>query len=105
MDAVILSGGKQHKVKEGDILRIEKIEGDVGASVVFDKILMYSDGDDILVGSPNLDNVVVKGHILGQARAKKIIVFKFKRRKRYRRKRGHRQYYTAVKIDNIVKEV
>ena len=101
MYAVIATGGKQYKVKEGDILRVEKIPGEIGADVSFDKILMFSDGDNVKIGQPVLDDVAVNGHIVSQGKSKKIIVFKYKRRKRYRRKQGHRQQYTAVKIDNI----
>jgi large subunit ribosomal protein L21 len=101
MYAVVHTGGKQYRVEEGQIFRIEKIPGEVGAPVSFDKILMFSDGKDVKIGTPMLDNITVKGHIVEQDRAKKIIVFKYKRRKRYRRKQGHRQYYTAVKIDSI----
>ena len=101
MYAVVFSGGKQYKVQKGEILRVEKISGDIGASVSFDKILMFSDGENVSIGQPVLGNVSVSGHIVEQAKAKKIIVFKYKRRKRYRRKQGHRQQYTDVKIDNI----
>ncbi len=101
MYAVVATGGKQYKVREGQILRVEKIPGDIGASVSFDNVLMYSDGDAVSVGQPELGNVAITGHIVEQGKAKKIIVFKYKRRKRYRRKQGHRQHYTAVKIDSI----
>ena len=101
MYAVVATGGKQYKVREGQILRVEKIPGDIGASVSFDNVLMYSDGDAVSVGQPELGDVAVTGHIVEQGKAKKVIVFKYKRRKRYRRKQGHRQHYTAVKIDRI----
>ena len=101
MYAIIASGGKQYKVRQGDILRVEKITGEVGSPVTFEKVLMYSDGETASIGQPVLDNVAVKGHIVDQGKGKKIIVFKYKRRKRYRRKQGHRQLYTAVKIDSI----
>jgi large subunit ribosomal protein L21 len=101
MYAVVTSGGKQYKVQKGAILRVEKISGDIGAPVSFDKVLMFSDGENVNIGQPVLENVSVNGHIVEQDKAKKIIVFKYKRRKRYRRKQGHRQQYTAVKIDNI----
>jgi large subunit ribosomal protein L21 len=101
MYAVVTTGGKQYKVQEGDILRIEKIPGEVGSPVTFDQVLLYSDGENLDIGKPMLDNISVKGRIVEQDRSKKIIVFKYKRRKRYRRKRGHRQYYTAVKVDKI----
>ena len=101
MYAIVASGGKQYKVHEGEILRVEKIPGEAGDSVSFDKVLMFSDGKTVNIGRPLLDNVMVKGHIVLQEKAKKIIVFKYKRRKRYRKKQGHRQQVTAVMIDNI----
>lgn len=101
MYAIVDTGGKQYKIREGEILRIEKIPGEIGSQVSFDRILMFSDGENVRIGRPLLDGVAVKGHIVEQGKAKKIIVFKYKRRKRYRRKLGHRQLYTAVKIDSI----
>ncbi len=101
MYAIVKSGGKQYKVCQGEVLRIEKIPGDVGSPVSFDKVLMFSDGENVNVGQPMLDNVTVNGHIVEQGKAKKIIVFKYKKRKRYRKTQGHRQPYTAVKIDSI----
>ncbi len=101
MYAVIFTGGKQYKVSEGETLRVEKIPGEIGSSVSFDRVLMFSDGKTIKVGQPKLADVAVKGHIVEQGKAKKVIVFKYKKRKRYRKKRGHRQQYTALKIDTI----
>jgi len=101
MYAVVGSGGKQYRVQEGETFRIEKIPGDVGTDVAFDKVLMFSDGENVKIGQPVLDDVAVQGHIVEQGKAKKIIVFKYKRRKRYRRKQGHRQQFTAVRIDRI----
>jgi len=101
MYAVVATGGKQYKVREGEVLRIEKIPGEIGADVSFDKILMFSDGENVKIGQPVLEDVAVNGRIVSQGKAKKIIVFKYKRRKRYRRKQGHRQQFTAVQIDNI----
>lgn len=101
MYAVLSTGGKQYKVEEGDVLRIEKISGDVGASVSFDKVLMFSDGEKVRVGTPLIDGISISGHIVEQDKAKKILIFKYKRRKNYRRKQGHRQPYTAIKIDSI----
>jgi large subunit ribosomal protein L21 len=100
MYAVVTSGGKQYKVQEGEILRVEKIPGNVGSSVIFDTVLMVADGDKVNIGQPVLDDALVEGHIVEQGKAKKIIVFKYKRRKRYRRKQGHRQQFTAIKIQN-----
>ena len=101
MYAVVNTGGKQYKVQAGDVLRVEKMPGDVGSPVTFDKVLMVADGEEINVGQPVLENTSVKGTIVEQGKAKKIIVFKYKRRKRFRRKQGHRQTFTAVKIDSI----
>lgn len=101
MYAVIASGGKQYKVQEGQVLRVEKLPGEVGAEIAFDNVLMFSDGENTSIGTPLLDDVSVHGHIVEQNKAKKIIVFKYKRRKRFRRKQGHRQQYTAIKIDSI----
>ena len=101
MYAVISSGGKQYRVEKDAILRIEKISGEVGSPVTFDKVLMFSDGENIRVGTPMLEDVSVQGHIVEQGKAKKIIVFKYKKRKRYRRKQGHRQLYTAIRIDTL----
>jgi large subunit ribosomal protein L21 len=101
MYAVVNSGGKQYKVQQGEVLRVEKIAGDVGSPVTFDRVLLFSDGENVSIGQPVLDSVLVEGHIVEQGKAKKIIVFKYKRRKRYRRKSGHRQEFTAVRIDTI----
>ena len=101
MYAVVNSGGKQYKVQQDEILRVEKISGDVGSPVTFDRVLMFSDGENISIGQPVLENVAVEGHIVEQGKAKKIIVFKYKKRKRFRRKKGHRQEFTAVQIDSI----
>lgn len=101
MYAVVKSGGKQYKVQEGETFRVEKLPGEIGAEVTFDDVLMFSDGENVQVGTPRLDNVTVKGTVVEQGQARKIIVFKYKRRKRYRRKQGHRQQFTAVKVDSI----
>ena len=101
MYAVVAAGGKQYKVEEGDVLRIEKIPGDVGDTMTFDNVLLVADGEALTIGQPVLENASVNARIVEQDRAKKIIVFKYKRRKRYRRTQGHRQSYTAVKIENI----
>ena len=100
MYAVIQTGGKQYRVAPGDRLRVEKLPGDPGAAVKFDKVLLVAD-DAIRVGKPLVSGALVLGEVVSQDRAKKIIVFKFKRRKNYRRKAGHRQYYTEVRITGI----
>ncbi len=101
MYAVVATGGKQYKVKEGDNLQIEKINGEVGSKVTFDNVLLFSDGDNLSVGQPMLENISVNGEIIDQSKAKKVIIFKTKRRKRYRKTQGHRQNYTTVKIEGI----
>lgn len=101
MYAVVATGGKQYKVETGDILRVEKLAGDIGSEVAFDQVLMLADGESVRIGQPVVEGVTVKGRIVEQGKSKKILVFKYKRRKRYRRKQGHRQPYTAVKIDAI----
>ena len=101
MYAVVNTGGKQYKVQQGEVLRVEKIPGDVGSPVTFERVLMFSDGENVQIGQPVLDDVAVQGHIVEQGKARKIIVFKYKKRKRFRRKQGHRQEYTAVQIDSI----
>lgn len=101
MYAVVATGGKQYRVEEGDILRVEKLAGDVGSPIAFDKVLVFSDGENVKIGRPEVEGVTVHGKIVSQDKSKKIIVFKFKRRKGYRRKQGHRQPFTAVRIDRI----
>ena len=105
MYAVVNSGGKQYKVQQGQVLRVEKIPGDIGNPVTFERVLMFSDGENVSIGQPALEDIVVEGHIVEQGKAKKIIVFKYKKRKRYRRKKGHRQEFTAVMIDDIKPKV
>lgn len=102
MYAVVAAGGKQYKVEEGDLLRIEKVDGNVGDSLTFDKVLLVVDGEALTIGQPVVENASVSARIVEQGKSKKIIVFKYKRRKRYRRTQGHRQTYTAVKIGSIV---
>jgi large subunit ribosomal protein L21 len=101
MYAVVATGGKQYRVETGEILRVEKLAGDVGAEIAFDQVLMLGDGEAVRIGQPVLEGASVKGHIVEQGKSKKVLVFKYKRRKRYRRKQGHRQLFTAVKIDSI----
>jgi large subunit ribosomal protein L21 len=100
MYAVIRTGGKQHRVVQGDVLRVERLPGDVGSSITFDEVLLLG-GDKVAVGKPLVSGARVQAEITAQERAKKIIVFKMRRRKNYRKKRGHRQWYTEVKITGI----
>ena len=101
MYAVIRTGGKQYKVHEEQILKVEKLDGTEGSQVEFDDVLLFSDGETITLGNPTVENASAKAVILEQGRGKKQLVFKYKRRKGYRRMRGHRQYYTEIKIDSI----
>ena len=101
MYAVIETGGKQYRVAEGDTLRVEKTAGNPGEEILLDKVLLLEKGEETLVGKPFLEDVRVRAEILAQRRAKKIVVFKFKRRKGYRRKQGHRQHYTGLRIKAI----
>ena len=100
MYAVIKTGGKQYRVSQGDRLRIEKLPGDVGSELAFDEVLMVG-GDKVAVGKPTVDGATVQAKILAQDKAKKVIVFKYKRRKGYRRKRGHRQAYTELRVTSV----
>ncbi|NCQ60821.1 MAG: 50S ribosomal protein L21 [Myxococcales bacterium] len=100
MYAVIQTGGKQYRVSEGDKLRVEKLVGDVGSEIVFEDVLMLG-GDAVSVGKPTVAGASVTAEIVAQDRAKKIIVFKMRRRKRYQRKNGHRQPYTELRITGI----
>lgn len=101
MYAIVRTGGKQYQVACGDQVRVEKLEGNVGDSIDLVDVLMVSDGDDVKVGQPVLENAKVTAKIAEQGRGKKVIVFKRKRRKGYRLKKGHRQSYTALKIEEI----
>ena len=100
MYAVIKSGGKQYRVKAGQTIRLEKLVGEVGSKVELGDVLMVEDGGDVKIGAP-LPNAKVEATILETDRADKIIVFKKKRKKQYRRTRGHRQSFTAVRIEKI----
>ena len=100
MFAVIQTGGKQYRVAEGDKLRVEKLTGDVGAKVTFDQVLLIG-GEAVKVGTPLVAGAAVSAEIVAQGRDKKLIVFKFRRRKNYRRKAGHRQPFTELKITGV----
>ena len=100
MYAIIATGGKQYKVAEGDIVRVEKLDVAEGDQVVFDQVLVVS-GDDVKVGDPTVDGATVSATSMGDGKAKKVIVYKYKRKSGYHRKNGHRQQYTQVKIDKI----
>ncbi len=100
MYAVIKTGGKQYRVSEGDTIRVEKLQGDVGGQIEFDQVLMLG-GEKVEVGTPLVSGAKVVAEITAQDRAKKIIVFKMKRRKNYRRKYGHRQPFTELRIKSV----
>ena len=101
MYAVIQTGGKQYKVMPGEEVRVEKMDGKVGDEVYFDDVLLVSQDDKVTVGSPVLENARVVAKITRHGRGPKIVVFKYKRRKGYRKKQGHRQDFTGVKITEI----
>jgi large subunit ribosomal protein L21 len=98
MYAVFRTGGKQYRAAKGDVLRLEKIEADEGATVTFDEVLLIGEGSDIKVGDPLLSGSSVSGKILSQGKTKKVNVVKFKRRQNYLRQGSHRQFYTEVEI-------
>lgn len=101
MYAIIETGGKQYKVQEGDVLFIEKLEAQEGESVTFDRVLAISKEDGLTVGAPVVAGVSVSGKVEKHGKDKKIIVYKYKAKKNYRRKQGHRQPYTKVVIEKI----
>ncbi len=101
--AIVMTGGKQYRVEEGKVIRVEKLEGQIGDEVEF-PVLLYREDGRVEVGRPFLEGFKVLGRIVNQGRGEKIIVFKYKRRKNYKRTKGHRQYYTWVRIEAI-KEV
>jgi len=101
MYAVIKTGGKQYRVSEGDLLKVEKIDGEKGSIVSFNEVLMVSKDDDIRIGRPFVEGAVVLGEIMDNAKGPKITIFKMKRRKGFRKKTGHRQSLTSLKIKEI----
>lgn len=101
MYAVIESGGKQHRVKEGETLKLEKIEVPTGESVDFDKVLLVGEGEDVKIGAPYVKGGKVSAEVISQGRHKKVKIMKFRRRKHSMKQAGHRQWYTEVKITGI----
>ncbi len=101
MYAVLRTGGKQYKVASGDLVEVERIAGEAGDVIEFSEVLSLVDEDDVKVGTPLLDGVSVKGEIISQKRGDKILVFKSKKRKGYRKRQGHRQELTQLKITEI----
>jgi large subunit ribosomal protein L21 len=100
MYAIIRTGGRQYRVEPGDVVRLERLEAEVGAEVKLDDVLLVG-GESLQIGSPRLDGASVVGTVIAQDRARKIRVFKYKKRKHYRRTRGHRQAFTAVRIERV----
>lgn len=100
MYAVIVSGGKQYKVSEGDVIRVEKLEVEEGEKVSFDQVLLINDGS-LKIGTPTVQGAKVSGTVLQNGKGKKVIVYRYKRKSGYHKKNGHRQLFTEVKIDKI----
>ncbi|WP_027707083.1 50S ribosomal protein L21 [Zooshikella ganghwensis] len=101
MYAVIVSGGKQYKVAEGDTLKLEKLEVATGEAVEFDKVLLVANGEEIKIGAPQVEGAKVSAEVVAHGRGKKVQIVKFRRRKHHRKQMGHRQWYTQVKITGI----
>ncbi len=100
MYAIIATGGKQYKVSEGDVIRVEKLGVEAGQEVVFDQVLVVS-GDEMKVGNPTVAGATVSANVVKEGKAKKVIVYKYKRKTGYHKKNGHRQQFTQVKIEKI----
>jgi len=101
MYAVIKTGGKQYRVTEGQTLRVEKLENEVGTDIDLPEVLMVADGENIKVGAPTVDGSKVTATIVGHGREKKVHILKFRRRKHHMKRQGHRQYYTELEIKGI----
>lgn len=101
MYAVFVSGGKQHRVAEGDVVRLELLEADAGQTIEFDQVLLVSNGDEVKIGAPLVEGGKVKAEVVTHGRGEKIRIVKFRRRKHHRKQAGHRQYFTEVKITGI----
>lgn len=104
MYAVIETGGKQYRVQEGDVITVEKLKVEAGDSIEFDKVMVLSDGKEIQVGAPYLAETKVFGSVVENGKAQKVIIFKYKSKKDYRKKQGHRQPYTMVEITSLTGE-
>jgi large subunit ribosomal protein L21 len=99
--AIVRTGGKQYRIETGVVLRVEKLDGEVGSKIELADVLLVGRGADALIGTPVVKGAKVTGTITAQGKHPKVIVYKFRRRKNYRRKRGHRQFFTEIKIENI----
>ena len=104
MYAIIETGGKQYKVQNGDQIKVEKLNAEAGSAVVFDKVLAAGEGADIKVGTPYLEGLTVEGEVVESGKGDKVIIFKYKAKKDYRKKQGHRQPYTLVEIKAVAGE-
>jgi len=103
MYAIIESGGKQYKVQAGDVITVEKLNADAGTSYTFDKVLGLFDGDSAVFGKPVVDGASVTAQVMGDGKAKKVVVYKYKAKKGFHKKKGHRQPFTRVKIESVNK--
>lgn len=101
MYAVFVSGGKQHRVAEGDVVKLELLDVEPGSAIEFDKVLLVANGDDVKIGAPVVEGGKVTGEVVTHGRGEKIRIIKFRRRKHHRKQMGHRQYFTEVKITGI----
>jgi len=101
MFAVIVSGGKQYRVQEGQTLKLEKLPAEAGSSIEFDRVLLVGNGDDIKVGAPVVEGAKVAAEVVGHGRGDKVTIIKFRRRKHHMKRQGHRQWFTEVKITGI----
>ena len=101
MYAVIMSGGKQYRVSEGEVVRVEELDVEAGAKVEFKEVLLVKTDDNTLIGQPSVEGASVTGVVEKQGKADKVLVFKYKKKKQYRRTLGHRQHYSAVLIEKI----
>ncbi|MBO5573920.1 MAG: 50S ribosomal protein L21 [Clostridium sp.] len=101
MYAIIATGGKQYKVAEGDVIRVEKLGVDAGESVTFDQVLVVSNDEDLKIGTPVVDGASVTATVVKEGKAKKVVVYKYKPKSGYHKKNGHRQLFTEVKIEKI----
>jgi large subunit ribosomal protein L21 len=101
MYAIFESGGRQYRAEPGSVIKLEKLPGEVGGEISLERVILVADEDQIQVGQPVLEEITIRGRIVEQGRHRKIIIFKHKKRKDYRKKQGHRQYYTAVLIQRI----
>jgi large subunit ribosomal protein L21 len=101
MYAVIVTGGKQYKVAEGEFLKVEKLDAETGATIEFDKVLLVANGDDVKIGAPVVEGAKVTAEVVSHGRGDKVTIIKFRRRKHHMKRQGHRQWYTEIKITGI----